>query len=446
MFSHIKHTSKELISPQAWRGRLVFWTGAILVGLAAVLFAEGSDYAYHLHKQLMAISPWATLILAPAGLVLIAWLNRKLFPGAQGSGIPQAIAAIEMTNSSYRRSLLTFRIAIGKILLTLMGLSCGASIGREGPSVHIGAAIMFSLGRLAKLPSEYLERGLILAGGAAGISAAFNTPLAGIIFAIEEMSRSFEQRSSGTLLTAVVIAGITAVALLGNYTYFGVSNATLDLVSSAWLAVFAVSIAGGVAGGLFSLFLIRGSRWIAPWHNRRPLMIAAICGVTIAIIGLVSGGTSYGTGYDEARILVTGEGDLDGSYAFFKILATIASYLSGIPGGIFAPSLATGAGIGDNMARLFTSIPADAIVIIGMVAYFSAVVQAPITSIVIVMEMTANQTLLLPIMAASFIAYVISRTICPEPIYRALALPFLELARKEETPKEPDPSQSDRTL
>lgn len=446
MLSHIKQTGKDLISPQAWHGRLVFWSGAILVGLAAALFAEGSEYANHLHKQLMNISPWYTLILAPTGLVLIAWLNRKVFPGAQGSGIPQAIAAIEMTNSSYRRSLLTFRIAFGKILLTLMGLLSGASIGREGPTVHIGAAIMFSLGRVARLPSEYLERGLVLAGGAAGISAAFNTPLAGIIFAIEEMSRSYEQRSSGTLLTAVILAGITAVALLGNYTYFGVSDAELNLVSSAWLAILATSIAGGLAGGLFSLFLIRGSRWISPWHNRRPLLIAAICGVAIALIGLASGGTSYGTGYDEARMLVTGEGDMDGSYAILKILATFTSYLSGIPGGIFAPSLATGAGIGDNMANLFSSIPAEAIVIIGMVAYFSAVVQAPITSIVIVMEMTANQTLLLPIMAASFIAYAISRRICPEPIYRALALPFLEFARKDETPVEPEPVVNDRTL
>jgi len=446
MFSHIKHTGKDLISARAWHGRLVFWTGAVLVGLVAALFAQGSEYANHLHKQAMNISPWSTLILAPAGLVLIAWLNRKFFPGAQGSGIPQAIAALEMTNTTYRRSLLTFRIAFGKILLTLLGLLSGASIGREGPTVHIGAAIMFSLGRLVRLPAEYLERGLILAGGAAGISAAFNTPLAGIIFAIEEMSRSYEQRSSGTLLTAVILAGITAVALQGNYAYFGVSQAKLNLMSSAWLAVVAVSIAGGLAGGLFSLFLIRGSRLIAPWHQRRPLLIAAVCGIAIALIGLASGGSSYGTGYDEARLLVTGEGELEGSYAILKILATIASYLSGIPGGIFAPSLAVGAGIGDNMASLFSAVPADAIVILCMVAYFSAVVQAPITSIVIVMEMTANQTLLLPIMAASFIAYGISRIICPEPIYRALALPFLELARKEEVPVEPEPALNDRTL
>ena len=116
--------------------------------------------------------------------------------------------------------MLSARIAVGKILLTLLGLASGASIGREGPTVQVGASIMYALGRLLRLPRLELQRALVLAGGAAGIAAAFNTPLAGVVFAIEELSHSFEARTSGTVLTAVVIAGITTLALVGNYTVF----------------------------------------------------------------------------------------------------------------------------------------------------------------------------------------------------------------------------------
>ena len=128
------------------------------------------------------------------------------------------------------------RIAFGKMLLTLLGLMSGASIGREGPSVHIGASVMYSLGRFARFPPHYMERGLILAGGAAGIAAAFNTPLAGIVFVIEEMSQSFEQKISGIVTGGVVLAGVTALAVLGQYHYFGTSDAQI-LEISAWLAV-----------------------------------------------------------------------------------------------------------------------------------------------------------------------------------------------------------------
>ncbi len=123
---------------------------------------------------------------------------------------------------------LSLRIAVGKVLLTLLGLASGASIGREGPTVQVGASIMHALGDLLRLPRLELRRALVLAGGAAGIAAAFNTPLAGIVFAIEELSHSFEARTSGTVFTAVVVAGATTLGLVGNYTYFGQTSDVLS--------------------------------------------------------------------------------------------------------------------------------------------------------------------------------------------------------------------------
>jgi H+/Cl- antiporter ClcA len=430
---YLRMTLRAYLSPYQWKARLVFWGGAILVGLFSAVFALGSEAASHLFGRIESQNPYLPLLITPAGLVLIAWLTRRYFPGAQGSGIPQAIAALEFSPGMHhlRSSLLSMRIAIGKVLLSLLGLLCGASIGREGPTVHIGASIMYSVGHYAHFPRHYLDKSLIVAGGAAGIAAAFNTPLAGIVFAIEEMARSFEERTSGTMLTAVVIAGITAMAILGNYTYFGSSDATLQL-GTGWLVVPVVGLLGGLLGGGFARLLVGGSRWVAPHLARHPLLVPALCGLVVAIAGILSGGSVYGTGYPEAKAVITGAGEAEAAFPFLKMVATIASYLSGIPGGIFAPSLATGAGLGSVMAGFFDGPTVEAVVILTMVAYFTGVVQTPITAFVIVMEMTANHTMLLPLMATAFIAYGSSKLICHEPIYRTLAQGFIDRLRQGE--------------
>ena len=155
-------------------------------------------------------------------------MTRNCFPNTEGSGIPQAIAARQLRGREERsRSLVGLQPRRRKIVLTLVGLLCGASIGREGPTVQVGASIMFAAGSL--WPSR--QPGLILAGASAGIAAAFNTPLAGVIFGIEEMSRSFDERTNGLVIATIVAAGIISTAALGNYTYFGVTAATLGIAS-----------------------------------------------------------------------------------------------------------------------------------------------------------------------------------------------------------------------
>jgi H+/Cl- antiporter ClcA len=413
-----------------WWRRVVFWVGALLVAAVAVGFAKAADMAGGLFLHYIAVHAWLPFLIAPAGLTVAFLLTQHVFPGAQGSGIPQTIASLHMHDPAMVDRVLSARIAVGKVLLTLLGLACGASIGREGPTVQVGASIMHALGKLLRLPRLELRRALVLAGGAAGIAAAFNTPLAGIVFAIEELSHSFEARTSGTVFTAVVVAGATTLGLVGNYTYFGQTSAVLPN-GPACAAVLLCSVIGGLAGGVFSRALLIAAAGLPGWAGRMiiryPAGFAALCGLLLAVIGWLSGGQTYGTGYSQARGMVEGVSTLPAAYALLKLAATVVSYVSGIPGGIFAPSLAVGAGLGSVLAPLVPGAPIGAMILLGMTAYFSGVVQAPITSTVIVMEMTANQNLMIPLMATAFLSFAVSRLICRRPLYGALARRFLQV-------------------
>jgi H+/Cl- antiporter ClcA len=407
--------------------RAIFLLGGVVVGGAAVALALLADQAQLAFAFLLSKSRYAALIVTPLGFAAAVYLTNRYFPNSQGSGIPQAIAARHLTDQTARNNLVSLRIAIGKIILTLFGLLCGASVGREGPTVQVGASIMFALGRF----SPRRQPGLILAGAAAGVAAAFNTPLAGIVFGIEEMSRAFETRASSLIIAAVIAAGLTSIALMGNYTYFGSSAAALRN-GLDWLAIPVCGVAGGLAGGLFSRILITMARGlpggVGPAIKRNSLVFAFACGFAVAICGLISGDTVYGTGYSQVKAALESGSPMPTDFGLLKFLATAFASISGIPGGIFAPSLAIGAGIGTNVASLFHGAPIAAIMLLGMVSYFAGVVQAPITAFVIVTEMTDNHTMVVPLMAAALIAHATSKLICEEGVYHALAKGFIERA------------------
>ena len=410
----------------------MLWGGAVCVGGIAILFAMGAEKANIYLHQMLAYSPYLPLVVTPAGLALAVWITQRVFPGSEGSGIPQVIAALQLQDEKLRGAVLSLKISAGKIVVTLFALVVGASIGREGPTVQIGASIMHTLGKVVRFSRQEAEKGLILAGGAAGVAAAFNTPLAGIVFAIEEMSRSFEERTSGTILTAVIIAGIASLAVLGDYPYFGYTSAVLPL-NTAWIAVLVCGASGGLAGGIFSRMIIASARGL-PWklsafRYHRPVAFAAACGLVLALLGLLSGSTTFGTGYHEARRVLEGSGQVPAFYGVLKLLATAVSYATGIPGGLFSPSLAAGAGFGVNISQIMPYAPAGAVVLLGMAGYFAGVVQAPITAFVIVIEMTDNHGLAIPLMATSLLAVGTSRLICPWPVYKALSEGFLERSR-----------------
>lgn len=420
-----------------WLGRLIFWGGAVAIGLLAVGFAEMIDAAVEHLQGLHADYPYLIFFLAPAGGALVVWLTRRYFPGAEGSGIPQVMA--EMARHGERHKphapLLSLRIVFGKITLGTGAIFSGFSMGREGPMVQVGAALMAAIGERLPRRLQVDRRHLIAAGGAAGIAAAFNTPLAGILFAIEELSRGLADRLSGLIITAIVIAGVVTQAFFGNHTYFGwltLGSATTPHHPGMLLAI---TVMCGLAGGLFARLLIwstSGSNGrLGDWRKRYPVRFAAACGLVVAALGWLSGGTTFGTGYGEAKQLLDQSGSLPWHYGIDKFLATLVSFASGIPGGIFAPSLAVGAGLGQNLGDLFAGGYSFGMInVLCMAGFLAAVTQTPITAFVIVMEMVSGYGLVIDLMIVSLLASGISRGVCP-PLYRTLATRYLRGAQEK---------------
>lgn len=432
MRRYIRRHRHQYFQFKKWKTRIIFWGGAVFVGLVAALFALAAEFADHTFHSIYKNWPVIAFFMTPLGLVLTVFLTRKFFPGSEGSGIPQTIIAIEDKGGpGLTARLLSIRVAIGKVFLSLIGLFCGASLGREGPTVHIGAAIMYNLGRYTHLSAKYMKRGLILTGGGAGVAAAFNTPLAGIMFAIEELAREFDRRNISMILIGVILAGMTAIFIhQSNYNYYGSVPAEADL-SLLWIAVVVCGLLGGLLGGGFSQLLIISGKKIRPFAGQYPYRLALALGLIVAVLGVISGGQVFGTGYIEAQQIVSCtansscENNIGFMYPVYKLAATTATYLSGIPGGIFAPSLASGAGLGSDLSLLFPASLAATVVLLGMVGYFSGVVQTPITAFIIVMEMVDNQDIVLALMATSLIATGASKLVCRKPIYVALAENFM---------------------
>ncbi len=427
--------------------------GAVFSGLGALYFEVTENLSESVAETVWAASPWWLFVIMPVGLGLILFLRDRYFVGSDGTGIPQTIAALKLGPGEERDRLLSMRIAFGKLLLTTLGLFSFLSIGREGPSVQLGACFMHLISRWAKFPAHLVQRGLILGGGAAGIAAAFNAPIAGIVFAFEEIGRSFEKENMGTLVRTVMVACVVCMFPLGDYFFygridFGRSLPLEFMKPGPWVAVVIIGVVGGFLGGAFSRLLL----WLMPMVSRvirkRFWVIAVVFGLASAFLAMASGGRTLGSGYKEARALVVQgspdylatlteseqaelaamQNEIGPAYPVMRAGASLMALLTGIPGGLFDPSFSVGAALG-KVAQPFlawSGASPQGIILLFIVAYFSGVVQSPMTSFIILVEMTGAVAFTLPLGLAAIIAYEASRRICRVALYEALAENFLK--------------------
>ena len=408
-----------------WTGRGVVIAFAALAGLAVVVFTWLTEHAISAFFSFQSQLWWGPLLWTPLCTAAIVWTTRKFFPGAAGSGIPQVLAALEpQVTGQSRKLFVSLKLSIAKIFLTAWGLLAGLSVGREGPSVQIAAGVMHHARKWLPKKAHIPEHSLLIAGGAAGIAAAFNTPLGGVMFAIEELSKKSGQRSTSLILVAIVVGGLMGVSAYGNASHFGeirVEKLSWALLMPALL----VAVASGLAGGLFSRLLIvslsgTSSDLFTRFRRRSPIWFAAGCGLAVAVLGIVSQGQTFGSGYVHTRAMLESNGDTSFVYVLFKFIATWLTTWAGVPAGVFAPSLAIGGALGNDIAMITSYANAPTLIALGMAGFLAAVTQAPMTAFIIVMEMVDGHGLVLSLMACAMVASGVSRLVSA-PLYPSLA-------------------------
>ncbi len=260
------------------------------------------------------------------------------------------------------------------------------------------------------------------------------------MFAIEELSKKAEHRSSSLILVAIVLSGLMGVSVYGNASYFGViriENFGFALILPAIL----VALCCGVAGGLFSRLLIvslSGSSTdrFSNYRKTSPVLFAAGCGLAVAIVGVVSQGETYGSGYSHNRAMLENTGDTSPLYVLLKFVATWLTTWAGVPAGVFAPALAIGGALGNDLAQLTSYANAPTLIALGMASFLAAVTQAPLTAFIIVMEMVDGHALVLSLMACAMVASGVSKLISA-PLYASLAELQLQRIQNLTTPVSP---------
>lgn len=406
--------------------------GAALVALVSLGFAYLADLALEWNREWVGRAGWLALLVLPCALAALRWATLRFAPNAAGSGIPQVIGALSLPPGPSQRSLVSLAQVLWKIPLAFCGMLAGASIGREGPSVQVGAAVMLAWGDFWKRRGLQLRgfhaNELLAAGAAGGLAAAFNAPLAGVIFAIEELGRGTVLRWQRLVLIGVLAAGFLVVAVQGNNPYFGTFAGAPLAHGMLWWVLICAAL-NGALGGIFARLLGKGPAAMAPaswraWIRAHPIWTAFAMGLALALIGLATAGSVYGTGYGAAADLLSGETQhaLPVGFGLAKLAATVASYWAGIPGGIFTPALTTGAGIGHHIWELAgEGVDQRVLVLVSMAAFLAAATQAPLTASVVVMEMTGSQPMLFWLLVGSLLASGVSRQFCPQPFYHLAA-------------------------
>ncbi|MEE8331995.1 MAG: chloride channel protein [Acidimicrobiia bacterium] len=415
-----------------------------LVGVAAYLLVEGialvADGTGEVAEALPGNWLWM-FIMIPLGLTVAWWLAERFAPEVAGDGVPQVAAALIIAGGHVRR-----RVASLKIIATSITLGVGGSAGREGPIVQIGSAVGSALARWTGL-SEQHARSLVAAGAGAGIGASFNAPIAGMLFAMEVVLGGFHIRHLNTVVVASVSAAVVSRSLVGSDLSFPIVKYPLTDAREL-LAYAAVGLLAVVAAYLFlrslTFFEDLGPRLSLPkWA------IPASLGLVVAFAGLAStwiydeadaiAPDVLRTGQDFVGFLV-GSGSLTwwvlGALALLKIIATSATMGSGASGGAFAPSLFIGAAVGSGFAALiepvwgFSELRPGALALVGMSAVFAAVARAPLTSILIVFEITQDYGLVLPLMLATTLATLLTEVLHRESVY-TMALTRMGIRRTQ---------------
>lgn len=412
---------------------LPFWIASIITGLAAVLYTRLFEWAQSGNNYFLGLNKWSLFFITPVCFVFSWWVIKKYSPFARGSGIPQVMASIELATPKENHKvnrLLSFKNIFFKIFSSLVLVFGGGAIGREGPTIQIAGSIFREVNRL--LPAwwpKISKRNMIITGAAAGLAAAFNTPLGGIVFAVEELSKTHFNYFKTAVFTAVIIAGLTAQAILGPYLYLGypvVSN----LSGYIFFYVAIVAIVTGLLGSSMAKLILIVLKWKSKFKLQYQNFLYAVgCAIVIVVLALFIEPGILGSGKSVMEsMLFTPDNHTYLMMAIMRIIGPVISFTTGAAGGIFAPSLSAGASIGSLFAGWFdlSATNTNLLVLAGMVGFLTGVTRTPFTSAILVLEMTDRHSVIFHLMLAGMLASLVSFAVDRRSLYDHLKVSYLK--------------------
>ena len=433
-FDHIRNERLKQSLLQA----IPFWIASVLTGLIAVGYTKVFGFAESFGTGIFDWNRWLLLAQAPVFFFIAWYIINRWAPYARGSGIPQVMAAIDLAHAGEKHDLsrlLSLKVAAIKILSSLFMVAGGGVVGREGPTIQISASIFKFVYRLIPRNWPKLARpNMIIAGAAAGLAAAFNTPLGGIVFAVEELSKTHISFYRTALFTGVIIAGLTAQALLGPYLYLGYPDVN-NLSGYIFFIILIVAVLGGLGGSLLSRIILRIMKWKSTFTKTSyHILYLLVCALLIATLALFVSTSVMGSGKDTMQHLLF-TGDKTPSWYLFplRFAGPMICFTAGGSGGVFAPGLSAGAALGAVVAQWFHLQPADTnlLVLAGMVSFLTGITRTPFTSAILVLEMTDRHSVIFHLILAGMVAGLTSMLIDKKSFYEHLRHEYLIAFRKE---------------
>jgi H+/Cl- antiporter ClcA len=400
-----------------------FWVGSLITGLIAVFYSGIFAFLETISYSIIHNTSWQIFILTPVCFVAAWWLVTRFASYARGSGIPQVMAAIELDPRDDQKvtKLLSLKVFVVKIISSFLMILGGGLIGKEGPTIQIAGTVFRKINEW--LPAwwpKISKRNMIMTGAAAGLAAAFNTPLGGIVFAVEELTKTHISYFKTALFTAVIVAGLTAQGLLGPYLYLGYPDVT-DLSKYIFFPLILVAVISGLLGSIMSKIVLLILRWKKNFKFKyQHLLYVLSCALIISSVAFFFDPRILGSGKEiMTTTLFSTEKNVEWYTAIDRVAGTILSFTAGAAGGIFAPSLGAGAGIGSLLAGWLqlSANNANLLILGGMVGFLTGVTRTPFTSAILVLEMTDRHNVIFHLMIAGLVAGLVSMIVDKHSLY-----------------------------
>ncbi|UBM58822.1 chloride channel protein [Marinilongibacter aquaticus] len=442
----LQKVPEEILSKIPYEA-IPLWIASVLTGLFAVFYERLFEYVEHWSRLLFEWNAYSIFVAAPLFIFAGYWIIDKYCPEAGGSGIPQLMAAVDATGTRHRKlvdRLLNFKVVIFKVISSLLTLFGGGAIGREGPTLQIAGSIFESVYRL--IPESWAkvsQKIMLITGGASGLAAAFNTPLGGIVYVVEELTKSHIGKFRTAVFSAVIISGITAQLFLGSYLYLGYPKISpVPLSGILWVVLFA--FLSGYLGSLFAQILLKMADFRRNLKNKKLKYLTTLAAtLAFALIVFFTGHFAMGSGKPLINAILFESEDQPFYMFFARFFGAILTFGIGGAGGVFATSLSSGASLGTLMVGLL-QVPGEyhnLLVLICMIGFLTGVTKSPFTAAILVLEMTDRHSAIFYFLLAGLIAHLASGRLLNKSFYEIRKEEIMEgeEARLAKPKGDPDP-------